>query len=1070
MKKTCILAVLIAITIQVIGQKPTYYLNPDKNLAQYNYKRITTENGLPTNSLLYVHYSSEGYLWFSGYSGLIRYDGIKFTVFNNANTDAFVSNVVRNIAEDQTGNLWMTTQGSGLIQYSKGKFAAFGQEQEINHLYRGLLVDKQNRVWAASPDKGWFYFENGEFNFIEHSTPLTNIEVRAIVQSKTGAVWLATLGEGLYKYENGKLKKYSEKDGLINDWIYSLFVDENDNLWIGTNQGLCYYDGYKFHKALNEIQNTVNSISADRFGNMYIGTTNGLYRHMKYPRRLELVRTDNGLSNNSIIDLTFDMEGSLWTTHYKGGITCIKDGKFTNYTFKGGLPGRVVNTVFETPTNTLMVGFDNGSIIEIDNGKFIPYPLKTIIKGNRIRHVMADSKKNLWISTYFGLIKTLPNGTEILYSEENGFIDNQFRLTFEDSRNNIWVGSRNNGVLMIAPTGEKRAYNVTNGLLSNLVMTIEEDIKGNIWIGTSEGEGCLNKVTPDGIIHPINAANGFLSDIVFNIYPDANGDVWLATVNGLWRYSSDKFYNYTTRQGLADNSVYDIVEDNMGYLWLPFDNGVMKVNKEELLSIDLEANDRFNCRIYNKYDGMPNSECNPTSQALKGSNGLLYFPTLEGLSVIDPHDEIINNFVPPVIIEELYSNNTKIDLSGNMTFEPGNTRYTFHYTALSLYEPEQVKFRYILEGFDADWTETGQRMVSYTNLPHGDYTFQVAASNNDGVWNNIGDRLSFSIKPKFTETLFFFILLLVLSFSLVYIFYVWRITQLRKDQVELEEIVDRRTREVLDKNEALELLMDEVKKQNTTLLDQKQEIEKQANELQLQKEELKENMASKDKILSIISHDLRSPLGNIKNMLSLLIERKEQFDVKKRERILENLAEITKSTFYLLDNLLSWSRSQRGLINIDPQLFLVSPVFDEIINLTTHQSQKKKISVELNIDSSDLVYGDINMIKTVFRNLLENAVKFTPENGKVEVTRKTDNDYISFHFTDNGVGLTPEQIDNIMANKGLVSTFGTNREKGSGLGLMLCKDFIMKNGGKFNVKSVVGEGSTFTVSLKRFQI
>lgn len=1070
MRILSIFIMLLVLSIVGHGQKPTYYLDPDKKLTQYNFDHWSTNNGLPTNSLLYIHQSSEGYLWITGYSGLIRYDGLKFRVFSNANTEVFNSNVFRNIAEGSDGKLWMTTQGNGLVSYAKGEFETYGTDIGLMHLYRGLLADSQGRIWAASPDKGWFYFDNGAFNFIESATPLNNIEVRDIAQSKTGAIWFATLGEGLFKYENGILKRFTETDGLISDWVYSLFVDDDDNLWVGTSKGICYYDGYRFHHTLPEITSTVNKIMNDRFGNIWIGTFNGLYRSKAFPRQLEHISSENGLANDFIVDMVFDSEGSLWITHYKGGITRVKDGKFTNYTQKGGLPGSVVNTVIETQKQTLLAGFDNGELIEIENGRIKPYLLKTNLTGNRIRHVLIDNSNVLWISTYFGLLKVSPNGTEKWHNEANGFFDTQIRLSFQDSKGNTWVGSRNNGVLKMSNNGSQTVYNAENGLLSNLVMAIEEDVVGNIWVGTSEGNGSLNKIDVKGNISSYSIGKGFESDIVFNIYPDPNGAVWFATVNGLWLYKNESFFNITTKQGLADNSVFDVVEDDLGYLWMPFDNGVMKVWKQDAVDITDSLISKLICRVYNKFDGMPNSECNPTTQSLKGSDGRLYFPTLDGLSVIDPSDEIINNFIPPVLVEEVIVDNRRVQLSDKMVFEPWNKRYTFNFTALSLYEPEKVIFRYQLSGFDEEWTETTQRSVSYTNLPHGNYSLNVIASNNDGVWNQAGAQLNFVIKPKFTETAFFNIMLLILSFISVFLIYIWRIDQYRKSKIELERIIMSRTREISDKNEALELQKSEIQKQNEILQRHKHEIEHQTKELEIQKEELNESILSKDKIFSIISHDLRSPLGNIKNMLSLLIDRKDQFDEQKRNRILENLAEITKSTFFLLDNLLSWSRSQRGLIAVEPQMFLVAPVVDEILKLTRHQSDKKRITILSHIDESDLAYGDINMIKTIFRNIIENSIKFTNEGGKVEITSAIKHDFIEFAFTDNGVGMTEEQVSGLLKGQEIQSTFGTNREKGSGLGLVLCKDFIHKNGGSYNVISKPGEGTTFIISLKRFQI
>jgi len=258
--------------------------------------------------------------------------------------------------------------------------------------------------------------------------------------------------------------------------------------------------------------------------------------------------------------------------------------------------------------------------------------------------------------------------------------------------------------------------------------------------------------------------------------------------------------------------------------------------------------------------------------------------------------------------------------------------------------------------------------------------------------------------------------------------------------------------------------------QNDVLLAQKREIEKQSEELEKQKEELKENIQSKEKIFSIISHDLRSPLGNIQNMLNLLIDKDKNFDTEKKSRILENLAEVTKSTFYLLDNLLNWSRTQRGLINYDPQMFLLAPLIDEILSLTRPMAIKKKIEVVSRIGESDLAFGDLNMVKTIFRNFIENALKFTGENGKVEIFSSMQGEMVEFAIKDNGVGMTDETIYQLMHRNDINATFGTNREKGSGLGFLLCKEFIRKNGGLFHIESNPGQGSTVYFTLKRFQL
>lgn len=1061
---------LFLIALGSFGQNPTYYLNPEKKLTQYNLDCWTTENGLPTNSLLQIHQARNGYLWITGYSGLIRFDGSKFKVYNNSNTDVMKSNVIRDIAEDSQGCLWMTTQGNGLISMNKGKFKAYGIDQNILHLYRGILADDKDRIWAASPESGWFYLENEEIHFINYSSSLKNIEVRSIVQSNSGAIWFATFGDGLFKYENGFLTQFTKEDGLINNWIFTLYFDSEDNLWIGTDAGICYFDGNKFHKTLPEIDITVNRILKDRYGDFWIGTINGLYRIKADTKELEFINSSNGLPNNFINDLLFDTEGNLWLTHYKGGLTRIKDGKFTNFTLEGGLPGDVVNTICEIKDNLFLVGFDNGELVTISDGIIEPYKIKSNFAGNRIRDIMMDSKNNMWLSTYFGLMKKTATGNEHWFSNAEGFDGSKVRLTFEDSRGNIWVGTRNKGVFKITPENKIRKFDVEAGLSSNLIMSVDEDNLGNIWVGTSEGFGGLNSISQTDIITSYTKNDGFNSDIVFNITRGENGIVWLATVTGLWAYRDFQFYNITTKNGLIDNSVFDLVDDTLGNYWIPFAEGVMKIKKQELENCIEDSSFKCQVKTYDKKDGMPNSECNPTSQAIRGKNGKLYFATLDGLSIIDPKNEMVNNFIPPVYIEKLTVDNQDVQIEGPLSFVPGKKRFTFGYTALSLYEPEKVIYEYQLVGFETEWTKTSERSVSYTNLPHGNYQFKVRACNNDGIWNTEGATLDFVIQTQFTESVLFYILLLIVSFSLVYVIYVWRITQLKSKQETLERVVYERTHEVIEKNNALEQQKAEIQSQNDVLLAQKAEIEKQSQELEKQKEELKESIKSKDKIFSIISHDLRSPLGNIQNMLNLLIDKSDQFNADKKNKILENLAEITKSTFYLLDNLLSWSRTQRGLVNYDPQMFLVAPIIKEIIDLTKHMAQKKNIEIISRIDESDLAFGDVNMVKTIFRNFIENALKFTHENGKVEVFSSIQGDMVEFGVKDSGVGMSEETIFKLTYKNEIDATFGTNREKGSGLGFLLCKEFIQKNNGTFHIESVQGLGSTIYFSLKRFQL
>ena len=260
------------------AQKPTYYLDPNKKLNQYIIENWNANNGLPTNSLLQLIQDRNGYLWISGYGGLIRFDGIKFTIYNKNNTPELKSNAIRKLVEDEDGTLWMTTQGSGLVSYKDGIFHSYGLDQNLTQFHRALCIDNQERIWTATPEKGWCYFENNEFHFIQSDLDLQNIEVRDIIQDQTGTLWFGTLGKGLFRYRNNKLYNFNKTNGLPNDWVYSLAIDSDRNLLIGTSQGLCKFDGTHFECIPLDEPSTINSILIDPVNTVWLGTTKGLYR------------------------------------------------------------------------------------------------------------------------------------------------------------------------------------------------------------------------------------------------------------------------------------------------------------------------------------------------------------------------------------------------------------------------------------------------------------------------------------------------------------------------------------------------------------------------------------------------------------------------------------------------------------------------------------------------------------------------------------------------------------------------------------------------------------------------
>ena len=719
------------------------------------------------------------------------------------------------MAQDSEGTLWMTTQNSGLISYKDGKFSAHLSSDSILYLHSVIYIDEEDRIWGSSSERGWFMFENNSYSFFDNNDELKNIEPSAISESDNGVLWFATNGNGIYKYENSKFTNYTHKNGLISNWTNTLYF-YNHLLWIGTDLGLCSFDGENFLEEPQLSGFSVNAVSTDAENNVWLGTRNGLFLKRFNTDTYERLNTTNGLSKSYIIELLLDKEGSLWIINYRGGLTRIKNGKFTCYSRNEGMPGMMVNTVCEIEPNTVLAGFDNGRMVVIKNNRLTKFETKKDLYGERIRDISKDSKENLWISTYSGLLKISPSGDEKWYSTDDGFPDKYVRSTFEDSKNNIWIGTRNNGIIRLNEDETYTVFNKDNGLNCNLIMSIDEDKQGNLLVGTSKGG--LNIIKNNSVTKIYTEEDGLTSNIVFGTYVDNDGIIWIAAKNGLNFLKDDKITSFYVQENMLIDSPFDILEDDKGNLWLPCSNGIMKINKQNLFNFSDGKIDNINCILYDKYDGLKQAECNSTTRYLKTQNGMLWFPTLSGLTMINPDSIPINNYIPPVYIEELTIDNESISLTDKLIVAAGKKRFIFKFNALSYFQSEENLYKYILEGFENQWNEaTNKNSISYTNLSPGKYTFKVIACNNDGIWNETGAEFTFKIKPRLYETFVFNVLIFLFVLSFIFLIYKIRVKNLIKKQHKLEQIIQERTSEITEKSEEL--------------VQQNEEISQQAEEL-----------------------------------------------------------------------------------------------------------------------------------------------------------------------------------------------------------------------------------------------
>ena len=368
----------------------------------------------------------------------------------------------------------------------------------------------------------------------------------------------------------------------------------------------------------------------------------------------------------------------------------------------------------------------------------------------------------------------------------------------------------------------------------------------------------------------------------------------------------------------------------------------------------------------------------------------------------------------------------------------GNRRLELHYAGLSYYAPEKVQYKYKLENFDQNWVNAGTRRAAfYTNIPPGEYEFKVMAANNDGIWSESPAAITIVQRAYFYQTTWFYVISGILLIGFGAFLYYLRARGLSHRNFQLATMVQERTRDIQHQNEAIIV----------------------------QKEELKQLNTVKDKLLSVISHDLRGPIAAVSGLLGLL----KSGHLNYQELITQTsrLDNEVHSLTYLLDNLLSWSKSQMQGIKLNIETTQLKKVIDQCLKTARPISEQKRITVYNKVQNDCIVRTDVNFLELVIRNLVMNALKFTHEQGEISITAEYQNNKVQVSVTDNGVGMSSDELSRLFNSESHYSKMGTANEAGTGIGLLLCKEFIELEGGRIWAVSEEGKGSSFKFILNR---
>jgi PAS domain S-box-containing protein len=768
-------------------------LDPSKLVTQYVHDIWTSQNGLPQNSVLAIAQTPDGYLWFGTENGVARFDGVRFVTFDVRNTPALKGNQISALLVDHRGDLWIGIHGGGVTVRRQGAFQNYSNQ-----------------------------------------LGLANDSVSAIYEDSAGNLWVGTDGGGLSRFHNGQAVTYTRKDGLADDAVFSLCGDGEGGIWIGTHAGLSHWaDGHFTTKTKKDglPSNYIQSVYADRAGTVWIGTNRDGLARMD-AKGISTYTTKDGLSNNAIWSLMEDTAGSLWIGTGGGGINRFRGGEFAKFKGKEGLSGDDIWALFQDREGSLWIGSSGDGLNRLRDGTFSTLGALEGLSSDIALPIYQDHEGALWVGTADAGVNRLKDGKITVFTTRDGLADNRIFSIAEDGHGDHWFGTRHG--LSRLSNGKFTVHGAT-GLPNDIVGCLYPGRKGDLWVGTRSGlshftrrrfatyttndmlshnnvlsiyedrrDGTLWVGTDNGLNHLVNGRfqaytkkNGLSNEVVITIAGDADGTLWLGTNGGgLKRFKNGVFTSFTTREGLVDDAIFQILDDQLGNLWLTSNLGIFSVAKEQLNAFAEHKIRQISPRSFGIGDGLKSRECNggvqPAGWRLK--SGILAFPTMKGIAEVDPRHTVTNPAPPPVLIEQTTVDNREPTGGATVRPPPGKGQLEFQYTALTFIKPEQIRFKYMLEGFDKDWVEAGTRRVAYyTNIPPGSYHFRVMARNADGVWSQRPASVAVILAKHFYQTTGFITLEVFVLLGLCAAAYRARVRQLRANEAKLLALVEQRT-------------------------------------------------------------------------------------------------------------------------------------------------------------------------------------------------------------------------------------------------------------------------------------
>lgn len=736
----------------------------------------STENGLPQNSVHQIFQANDGYLWIATEAGVARFNSISFEVFNQQSDAAVTTEDICCFTQnrnDPNAALWVGTS-DGLLQYSAQKFRRFSMADGLpSAVILALATDDMGDTVALTQD-GLARFDGARFTPIELPSA---VPANAITVAPDGSLWIIAASR-LFHYQHRHLTALTMPPGVSKNTIEAIHVDPDSTLWLGTRNTLTElsHGSTRVWSTGRELPGTrIATFFRDTRGTLWIGTNKGLVSLDP----LGEVHLQEEVGTNSVLSIVEDREGDLWIGTEATGLHVLRQQKFHT------LPqfsDRVVTAIAQTQDGAMWIGTNGDGLDRWQNGSTQHLSTHSGLLSDVILALAPSADDTLWVGTPDGL-NHLTSGKIETFTSADGLPDDLIRSLLVDDDGSVWIGTRRglahykNHVF----TTISHAAGLKSDLIGALLHTREPSYQGqaaDLWIATLNGLSRLR----NGQITTFSTHDGLSGEVITSLLQDSSGTLWVGTNGHGLNYLSPSGFIAVHHPGLPA-TVQSILQDDQGSLWLTSGQGITRVSATELQACSGSVACTARVNTYGSSDGMPTSETSVIGHpsAWKSSRGTLWFATRKGIAITTPAHLQEDNTPPPVAIERFTVDDLDRAIAGSQqTVGPGHTRYTFDYIALSFAAPSKVLYRYILEGFDKQWTQAGNRRSAYyTNLPPRTYRFRVQAANQDGIWNDTGSSLSFVVQPPFYRRLWFILVSLILLALIWVLLYRLRVQRIR---------------------------------------------------------------------------------------------------------------------------------------------------------------------------------------------------------------------------------------------------------------------------------------------------